>query len=424
MKPLERVQPPVSPFEPEIFTEVKRINLENGIPVFLIEAGTEEVMRFEFVFRAGAVKETLSLVSGTTNMMLTEGSDIHTSEELNSILDYYGIFLNLSAEKDTAGIIMFSLSRQIEKGLELASEILFRPAFPEKELKQLMKKRLRWYQVNREKVQNLAMDQFFESIFGALHPYGRQPKEPDFEIISPSLLRDFHSRYYNPSDLTIIVSGRLHSQTVEFLNKYFGLIQSGDFQVEELQDKISGDTRKKIKIKKQGAVQTAVRIGSSTITRTNPDYPGLKFLNSLLGGYFGSRLMRNIREEKGLTYGIHSGVSSYRLSGFKVISTEVGSANVQLAIDEIYREIERLQTEPVKPGEIEVVRNYISGELVRMFDGPFALAESFKAVWEFGLDFSYYGRLAETVKTITPEEIMRLAKTYYNIDDLYEIIAG
>jgi predicted Zn-dependent peptidase len=134
--------------------------------------------------------------------------------------------------------------------------------------------------------------------------------------------------------------------------------------------------------------------------------------------------MKNIREEKGFTYSIHSAVSSFDLSGFKLISTEVGKENAEQAVEEIYKEIDLLRTKPVSRDEIEVVRNYMAGEMVRMFDGPFAIAESFKAVWEFGLDFNYFIRMMETIRTITPEEILRLALTYYSLDDLYEIRVG
>jgi predicted Zn-dependent peptidase len=134
--------------------------------------------------------------------------------------------------------------------------------------------------------------------------------------------------------------------------------------------------------------------------------------------------MKNIREEKGYTYGISSSLSSLDLAGYKVISTEVGQKNCLKAIDEIYKEIKLLQNVAVNKEEMAVVRNYMSGEMVRMFDGPFALAESFRSAWEFGLDNSYYYRLAEKIKSIDPDEIIELARTYYNIDDLYEITVG
>lgn len=419
-----REQPPLFPFDAGSVNEAGYLKLRNGVNVYLIEGGTEDVMRIEFTFRAGQVHECIPLLSSSTNMMLTEGTVNYSAEEINKILDFYGIFLNPYNDKDTAGIVIYFLNKHIGKALEFSHEILFSPVFPEKELSVLMKKRLRWFQVSREKVQTLASDQLLESIFGSNHPYGMQVKEADFESISPTLLKDFHSRYYNPENMTIIVSGKLHPDTATLLDNYFGGIDSKMAFTEESGIFLKGGDRKKIVIDKPGAVQSSIRIGSATVNKRHPDYTGLKVMNSILGGYFGSRLMKNIREEKGYTYGIHSVISSLDLSGFKVITTEVANRNTRETIDEIYKEIRLLQTEPVKKDELEVVRNYMSGEMVRMFDGPFAMADSFKAAWEFGLDMSYYHRLAEKIKTITSDEIMQLALTYYNIDELYEVIAG
>lgn len=424
MNNLQRVQPPVFPVEKVVIPEAKSFRLNNCVPVYLIEAGTEDIMRIEFIFKAGLVKEDLPLLASTCNMMLSEGSKNYSSEELNRLLDYYGIFLNQSAEKDSAGIVLFFLNKHIEKVLELSREILFHPVFPEPELNSLMKKRLRWYLINREKVQTLAIDQFFESLFGKNHPYGHQVIESDFENITPSYLSDFHRGNYSTGNMAVIISGKINNRTAELLDFFFGNIDSGGTDKEDNSNLLRGEKLKKVHINKPGTVQTSVRIGSTTINKRHSDYPGLKVLDSILGGYFGSRLMKNIREEKGYTYGISSSLSSLDLSGYKVISTEVGQKNCQKTIDEIFREIKLLQNVPVMKEEMAVVRNYMSGEMLRMFDGPFALAESFRSAWEFGLDNSYYYRLAEKIKTITPNEIIELARTYYNIDELYEITVG
>jgi len=417
-------QPPVKPVSAITGVPVENRVLKNGISLFMIDAGSEDVARIEFVFKAGMARETIPLLAGTTNMMLAEGTLNYTAEELNSTLDFYGIFQNLSADRDSASLNMLFLNRHIEKAMELAGEILFRPFFHEKELSLMMKKRLAGYRISREKVQNIASDSFFESVFGSNHPYGRPVKEKDFEAITPALVRDFHSEYYTPRNMAAIISGKIHEDTPHLFEKHFGSFSDSKLPAGNSLNIINVSDAGKIHIEKPEAVQTAIRIGSATINKRHPDYPGLKILNTILGGYFGSRLMKNIREDKGYTYGIHSSVTSLDQSGYKVISTETGKQYCTSAINEIYREISILQKEPVKNDELEVVRNYMSGEMVRMFDGPFAIADSFKAVWEFGLDFSYFNRMMETVKTIGPEEIMRLANLYYNIDDLHEITAG
>jgi zinc protease len=424
MNSIRRIQPPVFPVSKVTIPDAKSIMLRNGVPVFLIDAGTEPIMRIEFSFRAGQAKEKIPLLASTVNLMLTEGSAGYTSEELNRLIDYYGAFLNSYNEKDSSGIVMFFLNKHIEKILELCHEILFRPSFPENELNALLQKRHSWYLVNREKVQNRSIDQFFESIFGSLHPYGRQIAEEDFTGINSGLLRDFHTRYYLPGNMAVIVSGKLHERTGELLDHYFGGIDTVPSEVSDKQEKPAGEKEKEVHIEKTGAVQTSIRIGSSTINKRHHDYPGLKVLDSILGGYFGSRLMQNIREEKGFTYAISSSLTSLDLSGYKIISAEVAPENLQKTIDEIYKEIRLLQEVAVGETELSVVRNYMSGEMVRMFDGPFALAESFRSAWEFGLDNSYYHRLWEKIMKIGPDEIMSLARTYYKKDELYQITVG
>ncbi len=424
MKKNRVIQPPVFQIEIPKITEVLSLKLDNNIPVYLIESGTEDVMRIEFTFKAGQLNEYQPLLASTTIHMLAEGSQKYSSVELKRLLDYYGSFFNLNAEKDRAGLVIYFLNRHIEKILELCVEILFRPIFPEDELISLMKKRLHRFLVNKEKVRNLAMDQFFESVFGNTHPYGRKLVEYDFENITCAVVKDFHEKYYTPENMAIIVSGKIHEKTAKLLNLFFGDIRPREGYIEDPGNKLTGSKKKKVHVPHTGALQNSIRIGSRTINKRDPDYPGLKVLDALLGGYFGSRLMKNIREEKGYTYGISSYVTSLELSGYKVISTDVRINNTQKVIDEIYKEIELLHKIPVKPEELAVVKNFMLGEIVRMFDGPFASADSFKAVWEFGLDNNYYSRLAEKVKTIGPDEIISLASTYYKVEDLYEITAG
>ncbi|MBO7523122.1 MAG: insulinase family protein [Bacteroidales bacterium] len=147
-------------------------------------------------------------------------------------------------------------------------------------------------------------------------------------------------------------------------------------------------------------------------------------INTILGGYFGSRLMKNIREEKGFTYGIGSAIASTQQTGVMIIASEVNHENTSEAIDEIFKEIDRLSKEPVGAEELETVRNYMLGNIVRKLDGPFALAVNYKTLWEYGLDNSFNYKLIEKIKNITPDEIMSLAQTYYNIDDFTIVTAG
>jgi predicted Zn-dependent peptidase len=220
------------------------------------------------------------------------------------------------------------------------------------------------------------------------------------------------------------MAGKIPPEMIPLLNATFGTLTSSDSPGPTAIPVPEAGKPGKIFIAKKDALQTAIRIGSTTINKKNTDYHGLKILDTILGGYFGSRLMKNIREDKGYTYGINSSVVSFNHAAYKVIGTEVGIKHTNDTIKEIFTEIKRLQNERVDNEELVLVKNYMLGEMIRMFDGPFATADSFRSVWEFGLDYLYYSDFAEKIKTIGQDEIIHLARTYYKADDLFEIIVG
>jgi zinc protease len=417
-------KPLIRPVNTGKIPEPVHIFLKNGIPVYLINSGTEDMERIELTFSAGNVCEGKALLSSTTNLMLTEGTEKYKSTQIKRMLDTWSAFYHTYTERDRAGFVVYFLNRNIEKILDITGEIIYHPVFPTTELRLLMKKRYRKFLIEKDKVYRLAADQFFKSIFGNQHPYGRQTLPEDFSKLNSNLLRDFHTAYYRSGKMAIIVSGKIHKDISPLLNEYFGEITVTPDNEKKSPVYPSAQKNRMIHIDKKGALQSAIRIGAPSINKLHKDYLGLKVLNVVLGGYFGSRLMKNIREDKGYTYGINSSVVSLNLSGFISISSEVSNKFTHNAIDEIYKEIRRLQSEPINKEELFVVRNYMLGELVRMFDGPFASAESFRSAWEFGLDNSYYKKFAAKIKSIEPDEIMTLARKYLNIDDMYEITAG
>jgi zinc protease len=417
-------KPLIRPVNTGKILEPVKTFLKNGIPVYFIDSGTEDIERIEFTFGAGNVCENKALLSSTTNLMLTEGTEKYKSTRIKRMLDKWSAFYLPYTERDRAGFVLYFLNRHIEKILNITGEIIYHPVFPTEELKLLMKKRYSRFLIEKDKVYRLAADLFFESIFGNSHPYGRQTLPGDFGKLNSNLLQDFHTSFYRPDNMAIIVSGKIHKDISYLLNKNFGEVAVIPDTMKKSTVYPSGQKNRKIHIDKKGSLQSAIRIGAPSINKLHKDYLGLKVLNVILGGYFGSRLMKNIREDKGYTYGINSSVVSLNLSGIISISAEVSNKFTQNAIDEIYREIKRLQYEPVNKEELVVVKNYMLGELVRMFDGPFASAESFRSAWEFGLDNSYYMRFAAKIKSIEPDELKILAQKYLNIDDMYEVTAG
>jgi zinc protease len=235
----------------------------------------------------------------------------------------------------------------------------------------------------------------------------------------------FFQRNYSALHCKIIASGNVTDHTTKMINHYLGF-HDWDKKAATIHTSHSANSidQKKNFIKKEGALQSAVRIGKKLFTREHKDYHGMLVLNTVLGGYFGSRLMANIREDKGYTYGIGSAAASMAKEGYFVIATEVGVNVCNDAIKEIYFEIDRLRNELIPESELETVRNYMLGSFLRSIDGPFELADKFKNIMFHNLGYDYYQNFLKTVRTITPTELQNLAQKYLLEDSLYELVVG
>lgn len=400
--------------------------LHNGIDLYSLSAGSQEITKLEFVFRAGMYHQSATLEASTTNTMLESGTKSYTANQLSEGIDFYGSFLELQVEQDFATITLFSLNKYMEESLKFIEEMIKYPVFPEQEFKIHIANKKQKHAINSQKVSVLARRKFTELLFGPAHPYGRNIQDNDFDRIQISDLKAFFDRHYTSLNCTIFASGNLPKNILSTLNTFFGKDNWGGTGGTKSQQIISPQTTVQSKhfIHREDAIQSAIRVGRVLFNKTHPDYFKFQVLNTILGGYFGSRLMANIREDKGYTYGIGSGLNNLVHSGYFFISTEVGADVTKSTLDEIYKEIKLLREKPVDPSELETVRNYILGNFLRSVDGPFALADKFKSIWEFGLDYSFFDSYFKAVKTVTPAELRDLANKYLQEKDLIECVAG
>ncbi|MFU8843406.1 MAG: M16 family metallopeptidase [Bacteroidales bacterium] len=400
-------------------------SLKNGIPVYLIDASSQDILKLEFSFKAGSWYEKKKLTAGFTSRMLKEGSKKFSAMEIADKIDYYGAILDIVSDKDMSSVSLYTLNKYIENILPVLTEVIQAPVFPQYELDIMKQNRKQHFLVNNEKVKYLAKRKFNELIFGSDHPYGKVFREADFDDIKKSDLEQFHRQFYNPQNCTIIVSGKIPVNIVDLLNVFFGWKWSGDFiPGVQSNNQPLHTIGKNEHIHKSNAVQTAIRIGKVMFNKTHPDYLKLKVLNTILGGYFGSRLMTNIREDKGYTYGIGSAIAPLHRSGYFFIASEVGSEVAEKAIDEIYIEIDKLRQDKVTERELSIVKNYMMGSFLRSVDGAFALADHLKGIIEYGLDYGFFDRYVEVIKTIGPVEIRDLAQCYFADESLSQLTVG
>jgi len=425
MKELNRnFTPDIRPVEDINYQQPVIHQLDNGIPVYQLQTGTQDIVKIEFIFNAGLWYEQQALVSWFTNKMLKEGTKNFTANQIAEKIDYYGAHLELSADKDKAYITVYTLNKYLSEILSVVEDVIFYPLFPGNELFIKIQNKKQEYIVNSKKVRNLARWKFNELIFGENHPYGKFINADDYDLIKREDLIDFHQNNYFITDCKIIAAGNIRKDLIKILNKYFGKYTD---QTHRKNQKISPVETSKLQMvhyKKEDALQSAIRIGKELFNKKHPDFLKLKVLNTILGGYFGSRLMTNIREDKGYTYGIGSAIVSMQHSGCFFIASEVGAEVTQNAIDEIYHEIDVLQNEKVPESELNLVKNYMLGSFLRSIDGPFALSENFKGLLEYGLDYNYLKSFVDIVKQINADEIQLLAQRYLDRNSLFELKVG
>ncbi len=423
--PDRKFSPPIK--HPEHIPHIapRKLVLNNGLPVYLIEGGNEEMLRIELVFKAGSYMQSLPLTAFSATKLMASGTSGKDRQTLMESLDYYGAHLHLDAQKDISSASIHVLNKHLDYVLPLLFEILIDPVYPETEVETFLKNQQQQHLVNQKKVQHLARTTFNELVYGERHPYGYRLKTEDFDQITPNDLTLFQQQWFHPGNAFCLISGRLPVNLEALLQSTLG---SADWTARPVPDTptflLLAPGSRKAFLEVPGALQSAIRIGKQLFNRTHPAYHPAMVTNALLGGYYGSRLMRNIRQDKGYTYGISSGLVSLLRHGYFFISTQVGSQVREAAVSEIYSELSALRSRPAGKEELQALKAYLEANILRAFDGPFAQSERFKEALVFGLSFSHYEDYLATLKRITPEEIMEVADNFFHEDGMMEVVAG
>ncbi len=420
-----KIAPPHNDIKHVDIIKAREEKLDNGLPVFLIDAGDQEVVKIDFIFNAGYWQQKSNLIASLTNAMLYEGTDKMNAAQIAEIYDFHGSYIQFAVDQHHGRISLITLNRHLNRLLETTEGLIKHSVIPEHDLQSAILKRKNRYIVDSQKVNFICQKQFSNVVFGNHHPYASTAEAYHFDQVERQHLIDFYQHHYCANNCYIIVAGKTGTQLTGLLNNYFG---QNDWLSKEkyvFPDYTISPSNELIHhTPKTDALQTAVRTGCPAINKLHPDYPGLSVVNTILGGYFGSRLMRNIREEKGYTYGVYSILSSYQKGGCFFISSEVGNDVAEPAIAEIRKELKRLREEPVADTELKLVSNYMLGEILRELDGPFALSSLFKGLYDYGLDYSFIDRKIDAIKTITPEQIIELSNRYLHEDRMFVVTAG
>tara|TARA_R110000796_G_scaffold74374_1_gene167296 strand:+ start:284304 stop:285575 length:1272 start_codon:yes stop_codon:yes gene_type:complete len=414
------IAPGFKPIKKVTIPQVDSSSLSNGRKVFFLNDSAVEVFKIDLVIPCGSwFAENYNLISLALKM-LNEGTTHRNAHQLAESIDFIGSFAEFSPGFDQSTISFYGLSRFFDKNLALLSEVISSPSFDEQQFETLKKKEVQRLKLNLEKSSYLSSVALRSSLFGLDHPYGKNNSVDKIEAVQLTEVQAFFAS--NFSDLDIMLSGKLPNDFIEILELNFGKNPIKRVALPEHQ--VTNTVGRLNEIRKPAFVQSSIKIGKVLFNRTHPDYMKFTVTNELFGGFFGSRLMKNIREEKGFTYGIHSHLYSLNQEGYFNIGTDVNGENEQATIDEIFKEIVKLQQEPVGENELETVKNYMAGSFAGSVNSPFAIMEKFKAVYFQGMDMSFYEQYLNSVYKVTSEDIMQMVNTHLQPDSFYTCIAG
>ncbi|AHM62561.1 peptidase M16 domain-containing protein [Flammeovirgaceae bacterium 311] len=401
--------------------EVAHQRLKGGIPVHIINAGKQPVLRLEFIVRNGAVSEKVLGQSFFATKMLTEGAGPYSSKEIANILDAHGAYVEHHPGLDYCTLTLYSLSKHLPRLLPLFRTILTEPRFPEQEFNILKDIKKQQIKVDETKNAVVAAKRFREALYGE-HTYGRHLYQEDLERIRLEDVAQFYEDYIR-NGFEIMLAGQVDQQVLDLLEQHFGDLPFRDSKGAALTVSGTGNPTR-INVEKEESLQSSIRQGKVLFNITHPDFHKFTVLNTALGGYFGSRLMKEIREERGYTYGIYSNLIPLKNSGYFLIGTDVIGEHTEDTLNEIARQIGLLQTETIDPEELETIKNYMVGTYLGSLNTPFALADKFKTVYFNGLDLEFFNDHVSQIYDTSAEDIQRLATDYLEPNTFTTVVVG
>jgi len=398
------------------------ISISNNIDLHIINAGTSDIIKLDIICDGGVRNQKKNPIAAATSALLREGTNTKTALQIADELDFYGAYLQTHCTADDSIINLFCLKKHFDSCLSYVLDIICNSYFPDNEINIYKNNSIQRLLVNKQRNSFLVRRLFYSSIFGPISPYGIYSESDDYTNFSRENLLEFFDENYKNKVKYIVLSGEIDNSIINCCETFFCDLKNNSKSIKPITK--SGKINDLQFFDRNGAVQSAIRIGRRIVNRTHIDYRKLQILNLILGGYFGSRLMKNIREEKGLTYGIYSVLESFIDDGCFFIETEINNDLREKGLKEIYLELKKLREILISEEELILAKNYLLGSFLRSIDGPFSLADRHKILVDYGLDYNYYYEYINIIKNIKAKEIRELANTYLQEKDLSEIIVG
>ncbi len=407
---MDRTLAPASfPIKNFNFRNYRRIILNGHIDGLVIPDRQHPICSLEIIFRSGSWFEKNPGVSFLTGKMILEGTNSKNGEEIALAFEYLGTHIEIQTTADDSRIRLFATQKHIDSSLALLREILFTPSFPKYEFEVI--KNLKAEQIKMQLAKNtyFASSYFNQLLFGEDHPYGRYLKVNEIHERSLSEIKKFFQLEFQ-NDPKVVLCGDIDDNVIEKTALLLKIVNNNGQQMPHFKIRPNYDHQT---IERSDSIQASLRLGTQTIQRGHPEIHKLTVANKLLGGFFGSRLMRKLREEKGLTYGVYSSLIHAQHASYWLISTEVKKDNTEHSLEIIHEIITELAQEFPSPTEIEMLKNFLKGKFLSSLNSILDVASIYTLLFVNDINIQFLTNYLKTIDTIRPRDISEMIQKYY-----------
>lgn len=421
---LDRSQPP--PFKvPEKIDLIppQKRTLKNGVPLYFIPTPQIEAVKMEVILPIDYENLDMGqiLVPFFCLHMVLEGTKEKSSEQLDDFFDYHASEVDVVTGYERHGLSLLTTTKHFRQVLSVFRSLFTEAIFPDKELEKRKSQKKLTISLQKEQTNTRANQLIRKALFGYGHPYGYVAEESEVDRIDRTTLFQYYSQDFLVTP-EIFITGNLSADGIKEIERAFGSLPFSSKPVHPKPYHCLAETR--LTEYKPQAVQSSIRMGKTLIPKSHPDYHAITVFNTFLGGYFGSRLIRNIREEKGYTYSIHSFLGDLKEADYWMVVADVKEGHAEQVIEEVYKELFGLTQTPVPSDELEIVRNYLIGHLLAQFSSPFDLMSHFKKIHYQGMDYGFYQNQLQYIKSFDPAEMMNIGRKYFQPGTFKEVIVG
>lgn len=397
--------------------------LPNGSTLYLFPNDSLELVKLDFTVEGGSAHQQAKSLSHAANTLFGEATQRHTAEEVAEFMDFRGIVVERMIDACTGNISFYFLRRYADELLPLIREMFLQPLITQPLFDAYRSHREQQIRAGFQKTAYMARNAFYEQLYTFDHPLGTYAYPDDVAKLTLQQVADFTRQHYRLEEAHIVLAGHIDDDLLALVDRHLSPVSTAAPQPRIVLSSPDRPVTGSHHVAMPAAVQTSLRIGRVLpLHWSHPDYARLLVLNTILGGYFGSRLMSNIREDKGYTYGIYSTTQVFRGSVVFYITADIAADVAQAAVGEVFNEIRRLQHEPVPPEEMDLVRNYMMGDFIRNIDGTFELSERYRQMVATDVTEQLTDNLLDAIQHVTPQQLQHLAQTY--LTDLLTVTAG